>query len=48
MIGDEICPACHGTGNGKEKRIRCDGCGGDGILNLGDPSYGNVPISELP
>ena len=47
MIGDGICPACHRTGNGKN-RIRCDGCGGDGILNPGDPGYGNVPISELP
>lgn len=47
-IGDEICPTCHGTGEGKEKRIRCDGCGGDGILNPGDPGYGNVPVSKLP
>ena len=41
-IGNSICPTCQGSGSGEgTKKIRCDGCGGDGILNPGDPGYGN-------
>lgn len=38
--GDETCLKCGGSGIGKDKKIRCDGCGGDGVLNPSDPGYG--------
>lgn len=39
-IGNETCYNCQGSGKINSKIIRCDGCGGDGILNPGDPGYG--------